>query len=144
MRGLIVTIIIIFIALIMVGFLIFSGNSNKHQDQIQAEGNRNLVINESESGQTKIEQEIQTPRTYDIEIRGYSFNPSTIKIKVGDTIVWKNADSVSHTVTSDSGGELSSQYLSKGDTYTHTFTQKGTFPYHCIPHPYMKGTIIVE
>jgi plastocyanin len=53
-------------------------------------------------------------------------------------------DSVMHTATSDSGSELASTSLSKGESYTHTFTTPGTYNYHCAVHPSMKGKIIVE
>ncbi|MDP2628271.1 MAG: cupredoxin family copper-binding protein [Nanoarchaeota archaeon] len=82
--------------------------------------------------------------TYNVDVVGFSFSPSEIKIKVGETITWTNYDSAQHTITSDSGNELNSEYLSKGETYSHTFTEKGVYEYHCIPHPYMKGRIIVE
>ena len=57
---------------------------------------------------------------------------------------WTNRDSVRHTVTSDSGNELDSELLSQSGSYSHTFAQTGTYDYHCKPHPYMTGTIIVE
>ena len=31
-----------------------------------------------------------------------------------------------------------------GATFTQTFDQTGSFPYHCEPHPSMTGTVIVE
>lgn len=85
-----------------------------------------------------------TPQTYSIDIANFAFSPSEIRIKAGDTIVWTNKDSARHTVTSDSGSELGSALLSDGESYSHTFSAAGTFSYHCAPHPYMKGKIIVE
>jgi len=41
------------------------------------------------------------------------------------------------------GKELSSSVLSAGQTYSHTFSKTGVFPYHCGVHPSMKGTITV-
>jgi plastocyanin len=29
-------------------------------------------------------------------------------------------------------------------SYERTFDQAGTFAYHCTPHPFMRGTVIVE
>ncbi|MBI2046845.1 cupredoxin family copper-binding protein [Candidatus Pacearchaeota archaeon] len=102
------------------------------------------------SGTSGAEQNItasispRTPQTYSINIENFAFSPSEIRIKAGDTIVWTNKDSVSHTVTSDSASELSSGFLSRGESYSHKFNTAGTFNYHCAPHPYMKGKIIVE
>ena len=83
------------------------------------------------------------PQTLNIEISGFAFAQKTIEINVGDTVTWTNKDSVQHTVTSDSGSELDSSYLSKNQQYSHTFTTAGTFAYHCIPHPSMTGTVVV-
>lgn len=79
-----------------------------------------------------------------IEIKNYVFSPSSLTIKIGDTITWTNNDGVSHTITSDSGSELDSQTISDGQTYSHTFNSAGTFNYHCSIHTGMKGRIIVE
>src|SRR3989338_2918231 len=84
------------------------------------------------------------PQTYTAEISNFAFSPSEIRIKAGDTVVWTNKDSARHTITSDSGSELSSALLSDGESYSHTFSTLGTFNYHCSLHPYMKAKIIVE
>ena len=76
-------------------------------------------------------------------IQNFVFSPPTLTINKGDTIFWRNMDSTPHTITSDSGSELDSGILSQGQIYSHTFNTTGTFNYYCIPHPYMKGTIIV-
>ena len=85
-----------------------------------------------------------TPQTYQIDIEDFSYKTKTLTIKKGDTVVWTNKDSVKHTVTSDSGNELDSALLAKGQSYSNTFTESGTFDYHCTPHPYMKGTVVVN
>lgn len=79
-----------------------------------------------------------------IAINNFAFSPPTITIKKGETIVWKNEDSIVHTVTSDSGNEIESDNLANGQTYSHTFNSEGTFSYHCNIHKMMKGTVIVE
>jgi plastocyanin len=77
-----------------------------------------------------------------IAIQNYAFNPSTLTIQKGANVTWKNDDSVQHSVVSDSSA-FSSSLLNKGDTYTHQFNNSGSFSYHCVPHTYMKGTIVV-
>ena len=79
-----------------------------------------------------------------VTISNFAFTPSELKVKVGDTVTWTNKDSAPHTVTSDSGSELASQSLSKGQTYSHTFSQAGTYSYHCSIHTGMKAKVIVE
>ena len=70
------------------------------------------------------------PTTHYIDIQGYAFSPSSITINVGDTIVWTNYDSASHTVTSNDG-TFDSGSISNGNTFSFTFTSAGTFNYYC-------------
>ncbi|MFC1987931.1 cupredoxin family copper-binding protein [Chloroflexota bacterium] len=78
-----------------------------------------------------------------ISISGFDFNPKTIKVSVGTTVKWTNHDSVPHTVTSDSN-LFESGNLPGGATFRYTFNKSGTYDYHCVIHPSMRGTIIVE
>jgi plastocyanin len=82
------------------------------------------------------------PVMHPATIESFAFTPRTITIKKGDTIVWTNKDDASHTITSDTSGPVS-KTLRGGDTYAYTFTEVGTFPYHCSFHPAMTGTVIV-
>jgi len=84
------------------------------------------------------------PVTKSATILDFAFHDAEIRIPVGSTIIWTNQDSAGHTVTSDNGRFTSSSLLLRGNTYQHTFTEKGEFTYHCSPHPFMKGKIIVE
>ena len=79
-----------------------------------------------------------------IEIRNFVYLPKTLTISVGDSVTWINYDSSKHTITSDTGSVLDSELFGQGETYSMTFTEAGTYNYHCTPHPYMKGKIIVE
>jgi len=79
-----------------------------------------------------------------VTIQNFAFSPATLTVKAGDTVVWTNQDSSSHTVVSDSGSEIASGTLSQGGTYSHTFNSAGTYGYHCGIHQNMKGKIIVE
>jgi len=79
-----------------------------------------------------------------ILIQNFQYTPQDLTIKVGETVTWTNKDSMKHTVTSDDGSELNSTYIDTDTSYVHTFNQVGEYPYHCIPHPFMTGKIIVE
>jgi len=72
-----------------------------------------------------------------------SYDPETVTIKVGDTVTWVNEDAPQHDVVADNG-EFKSDLFDKGQTFSFTFTQAGTYPYHCSIHPGMTGTVIVE
>ena len=64
-------------------------------------------------------------------------------IKVGDSVQWKNIDSMDHTTTSDTG--LWDTPLAQGASFTRKFTTAGSFPYSCLKHKStMKGTIVVS
>lgn len=81
-----------------------------------------------------------------ITIKGFAFSPTSLTVKKGTTVTWTNQDDAHHTVTSDTGsapGGPASQLLAKGQSYSLTFGTAGTFNYHCDPHPYMKGTVVV-
>ena len=78
-----------------------------------------------------------------VTIQSYTFTPSEISIKVGETVTWTNLDSVAHNIVADDGSWGSSQ-LNKGDKFSFTFNQAGSYTYHCGVHPNMIGKIIVS
>lgn len=78
-----------------------------------------------------------------VMIQNFAFSPATLEIKKGKTVTWTNEDSSDHQVASDTN-VFSGSPLSKGQTYSFTFNETGSFPYHCVIHPSMKGTIIVK
>lgn len=84
------------------------------------------------------------PKNWDIKIKSYVFNPTSLVISKGDTITWQNMDNTAHTVTSDSGNELASETMNKDDVYSHTFEKSGTYNYHCNYHTGMVAKIIVK
>jgi plastocyanin len=83
--------------------------------------------------------------TSTVSISNYMFMPGVIKIKPGTTVTWTNQDDVNHTITADnvSSDAPSSMDVPKNGTYQFTFKTAGTYTYHCFPHPYMHGTVIV-
>ena len=80
---------------------------------------------------------------HSVDISGFSFAPSAITVRVGDTVTWTNLDSAIHTVTFSDSTVSSSAGLQEGDSHTVTFATAGTFTYRCSPHPYMEGLITV-
>ena len=83
-------------------------------------------------------------QTHSVDINNFAFSPADLSIHAGDTVVWTNSDSAPHTITSDSGSEVSSSQLATGQTYSHTFSTAGTYAYHCTLHTSMKGTVTVS
>lgn len=80
-----------------------------------------------------------------VVIKDFGYSKPVLKIKRGTTVIWINKDDTKHTVTADTDPEasLDSPYFGTGETFEYTFDTIGIFPYHCAPHPYMKGTVEV-
>ncbi|GLQ96014.1 cupredoxin domain-containing protein [Dyella mobilis] len=83
-------------------------------------------------------------RTYQVAIRNFAFEPGTITVPAGATVVWVNQDEEPHTVTSAGSGFASSKALDTDDRYEAIFSRPGTYTYYCSIHPHMVGTIIVQ
>ena len=81
-----------------------------------------------------------------ITISNFAFNPSVLTVKTGTAVTWMNNDGALHTITSDAAAPaaFASDPLSTGASYTFTFTQPGTYTYHCSIHPSMTGTVVVQ
>lgn len=85
--------------------------------------------------------------TVDVFVEDFSFSPSTVTIKVGDTVRW-NLVGGSHTTTSGTsptpdGGW--NQTLQSDPPVTVTFAEAGTFNYFCRFHgDFMSGRVVVE
>ena len=71
-----------------------------------------------------------------------AFGENPLRVDAGSTVSWTNDDTVTHTITSDSG-DFDSGTVPPGGTFSHTFSVAGTFPYHCEIHPGMRGQVAV-
>ena len=81
--------------------------------------------------------------TVQVVMKNLSFDPETVTVTVGDTITWLNEDAAQHDVIADNG-EFKSDLFGKGETFSFTFSQAGTYPYHCSVHAGMAGTVVVQ
>ena len=79
------------------------------------------------------------------------FEPQTIEVTTGATVVWAVTGTNGHTVTSDTGLFDSgvAPFLRQDDTFSFTFDRPGTYGYYCQFHGgpggvAMAGTIIVR
>jgi len=81
-----------------------------------------------------------------VDIVEYDFTPGTITVKVGERVTWLNRDSVDHWVISAPGTPQPFDLGRQGSaaSASHTFDTKGTYPYFCNLHNYMKGEVIVQ
>jgi len=72
-----------------------------------------------------------------------SFSPSPDTVTVGQTVAWKNMDSITHTATAD-GASFNTGNIGAGATSAAiTMGTQGSFPYHCSIHGSMTGELVV-
>lgn len=89
------------------------------------------------------EPEAPAPRRVRAGIFRYAYVEDRIVVPAGTTIEWTNRDEVVHTVTADDAS-FNSGAIPPGESWSATFSRPGTYPFHCGPHPFMKGTVIVR
>jgi plastocyanin len=75
-------------------------------------------------------------------IKNISYMQPRITVAAGTTIEWTNADPLPHSVTAVDKS-FNSGLIQPGKTYRHTFTKAGTYNFYCMPHPFMKGVVVV-
>lgn len=88
-----------------------------------------------------------------ITINNFQFSPDYIIIPVNTTVKWINLDQGldrnygskprQHALTDSNGNLFSSGDLPLNGHYMVTFTRPGTYYYHDLYHPEMKGSIMV-
>jgi plastocyanin len=81
--------------------------------------------------------------TIGVQIKSTGFSPANISINHGDSITWKNLDSVDHQVVADDGS-FASPILHAGQSYTVTLNRAGTFRYHDSFHSKLTGKVTVK
>jgi plastocyanin len=73
-----------------------------------------------------------------------SYSPAAATVKAGQTVSWRNADSVTHTATADRGGFDTGAIGPGGVSAPITMSSTGSFGYHCSIHPSMTGSLTVQ
>ncbi len=92
-------------------------------------------------GPTQVSE--QAAAVVEIEIVEFSFRADTTRVTPGTIVRWINRDQVAHTSTADAG-EWESPLIGPGEKFEQRFDEEGDYPYHCMPHPFMRGVVIVE
>jgi plastocyanin len=82
-------------------------------------------------------------RTVRTGIKNTNYLQSRIEVTVGTTVEWTNHDALIHSVTAEDRS-FNSGLIQPGKTFRHTFTKAGTFNFFCMPHPFMRGKIVVK
>ncbi|HEX7033663.1 MAG TPA: plastocyanin/azurin family copper-binding protein [Nitrososphaera sp.] len=87
-----------------------------------------------------------------VPTNGEYFDPEAVETTVGSMVTWINDDSVPHTVTSGvvennsptPDGRFDSSILNPGQSFSFVFDAAGEYPYYCMLHPWMTGTVTVN
>lgn len=94
-----------------------------------------------------------------MDIKDFKYGKPNIKITKGTKVTWTNLDETQHNVMASHADDsdahdapsqdeikpdvLAGPLLSKGESYSFTFNKVTGSPYHCSPHPDMKGSVTV-
>lgn len=82
-----------------------------------------------------------------------SYEPESLSVKQGETVLVDNVDAMPHTVTngegpsdSTSGKIFDTSIINGGESAVleTTDVEPGTYTYYCTVHPYMTGSLTVE
>ncbi|MET7484368.1 plastocyanin/azurin family copper-binding protein [Streptomyces sp. NPDC005538] len=83
--------------------------------------------------------------SYHVLMKGYAFSPAALTITAGTTVTWTNEDTAPHDVKTTSGPvAIHSPMLSKGQSWSFTFTTAGSYGYVCTVHPDMTAQVAVK
>ena len=88
-----------------------------------------------------VEHEADKPKTHTVEIKDMMFQPASLVVHAGDTVVWINKDIVAHDVTQDNK-TWASPPLAGAASWKKVITTSAS--YYCSIHVVMKGKVIVE
>ena len=118
-----------------------------------------FIFQNSEIQSQKIPNEFEETKVADIvmptkssrpgcEETNSCYIPSTMTIKPGNSVIWRNEDVAFHSVTSgrydDPDGLFDSGHLDPDQSFTFRFENEGDYEYYCTLHPWMKGSIHVS
>jgi plastocyanin len=79
----------------------------------------------------------------DVRVAAFAFREDSVTVAAGTVVRWTNRDVVAHTITFDDGAP-GSPPLVPGAGFSRRFAAPGTYRYHCTPHPWMKGVVVVR
>jgi plastocyanin len=96
---------------------------------------------------------------------GKNYDPQYLHVVIGvnNTVKWINEDSVPSSIIADnqndqdffdatskqtylnfqSSSSKLPNFLNQGESFEYTFTKVGYFGYHSVPHPWMRGWVLV-
>lgn len=121
-------------------FLIFAVLMILTVGLVACDEDTNGEIDVDNDGDTDINIEVKD--NVDVSLENTRFEPASVTVDAGTTVVWTNNDEIQHTVTADNG-TFDSGTLATGETFSYTFNEPGVYPYHCQFHGVAGGTGMV-
>jgi plastocyanin len=82
------------------------------------------------------------PARVKVIIQGMQFDPPTVIVRTGDTVIFDNEDLVAHTATA--AGVFDSGEIRPRHTWQVMLRKPGEVSYRCSLHTTMTGKILVE
>lgn len=90
-------------------------------------------------------QEASRSAIADLTFENFNISPGSITVKPGQIVTISNRDTAGHTVTSDTAGLFETELIGSGQSASFTApSEPGSYPFHCEPHPSIKGTLVVQ
>jgi plastocyanin len=80
--------------------------------------------------------------TKTVQIRSTGFAPRTVTVAGGDTVRWRNVDTVNHQVVANNGS-FASNTIAPNKTYSRRFDIPGTYGYRDALYPTRRGVVKV-
>ncbi|WP_249012024.1 cupredoxin domain-containing protein [Conexibacter sp. DBS9H8] len=77
-----------------------------------------------------------------VTIHNYQYSPDHLVVTAGTKVTFHNEDQTAHTATA-LNQSFDTGTIEPGKSATVTLTKVGKFPYHCLFHAFMTGTITV-
>lgn len=135
--------ILILLGIVILGGLFFLFKPKTQPQNTPSSATQSQTPTTQDSNEADGVLDLTNEKEVQIDIKDYAFQKPNIRIKIGTKVTWTNRDTVKHTATADDG-TFDTGLLAQGESGSYVFTTPGTFGYYCIPHPSMRGTIIVE
>ena len=94
-------------------------------------------------GQSTRQTERARPKTHTVRMEGMVFQPASLTISAGDSVVWVNKDLVPHAAAATEPA-FDSRAIAFDNSWKHAFSAPGEVNYVCPFHPTMIGTLQVR
>lgn len=89
--------------------------------------------------------ETSTSPSVNVDVSLFGFEPATVKVDKGTTVIWTNTSTEDQTIvgSSEEGQSFVSPVLASGDSFSYQFDQDSSFQYYSTYNPALKASITV-